>query len=143
MKAVFGNKVDVKIAGNLPRRKNAGELHGRAGKNSDGLTVISIARIAPEKNTLGALRILRSVKCNTDAHFWGTVYDEDYFQLCKEEVNRLPKHCPLCFLWCSGIFSGARSFERGRCDAIANFGENFGHVILESLQAGTPGRNSR
>lgn len=140
VKSVFGSTVKVMVAGNLPRRTEVSELplQGRASKNTDGITVISIARIAPEKNTLGAIRILRLIKCNATVHFWGAVYDESYFQVCKQEVKSMPANVKVIFHGATASSQVRKLLSEADVLLMPTLGENFGHVILESLQVGTP-----
>lgn len=140
VKLVFGPTANVMVAGNLPRNTEVSELQqqGRASKNTDGLTIISIARIAPEKNTLGAIRILCLVKCNATVHFWGAVYDENYFQSCKQELKSMPANVKVIFHGPTASSEVRKLLSEADVLLMPTLGENFGHVIIESLQVGTP-----
>lgn len=140
VKLVFGSAAKVMVAGNLPRKTDVSELQaqGRASKNTDGITVISIARIAVEKNTLGAIRILRLINCNATVHFWGAVYDESYFQSCKQELKNMPSNVKVIFHGATASSQVRKLLSEADVLLMPTLGENFGHVILESLQVGTP-----
>jgi glycosyltransferase involved in cell wall biosynthesis len=139
VRTVFGAGALVKIAANLPRSQTKHQSDaGRASKNPDCLSVVSVARIAPEKNTLGAIRMLRGVKCTTEVNFWGTVYDEKYFAACKEEVRTLPNNVKVKFCGPAAAESVESILRKSDVLLLPTQGENFGHIILESLQCGTP-----
>lgn len=140
VRTIFGNKVKVLVAGNLPRRTavNAESVNTHPPKTKDGLTVINIARIAPEKNTLDAIRMLRHVKSATTVHFWGATYNEAYYSACKEEVKSLPEHVVVHFHGSAESSEIHALLRNADVLFLPTRGENFGHVILESLQVGTP-----
>ena len=102
------------------------------------MKIISIARIAPEKNTLYAIEVLSKVKANVEADFYGPVYDKDYWEDCRLAAEKLPSNVQLKF--CGAIATEEISKTLPNYDLLfmPTRGENFGHIILESLQAGTP-----
>jgi len=139
VRTVFSEHAVVKIAANLPRKGNTNlSVAGRASKNPDCLSVVSVARIAPEKNTLGAIRMLRGVKCNTEVNLWGTVYNEKYFNLCKDELRTLPSNVKVNFCGSAQAEMVESILRKSDVLLLPTLGENFGHIILESLQCGTP-----
>lgn len=114
----------------LPKRnKTPGELH-----------MVSIARIAPEKNTLYALQRLQEIPPEHDVtfHLYGSIYDKAYWNRCKQVMGNLPGH--------------VKAEHKGavRSDAVPallshyhvlwmpSTGENFGHSIMESFMQGVP-----
>lgn len=134
---VLGDKIKIKTAGNLPqlqqnnvfkkRKKNSGELH-----------LVNIARIAPEKNLLLALEILKDVTSDVTFDFYGPVYDQAYWERCKAALQALPGNI-------KATYKG--SVESGKVlDTLRNAhflfmpttGENFGHIILQALSTGSP-----
>jgi glycosyltransferase involved in cell wall biosynthesis len=132
----MGGKCSIVVAGNLPRKTGQQILHREKEKNK--LRIISIARIAPEKNILFALETLALLESNTEADFFGTVYDEEYWKACKAVAEKLPANVKVSF---PGAVSSETIFSvLAQYDLLfmPTRGENFGHVILESMQAGTP-----
>ncbi len=134
---VFGKKVEVRLAPNLPgkmelspfvaKRKDVGMVH-----------LISIARVSPEKNLLYALEVLQKVKGKVKFDIYGPVYDYAYWEKCKAVLNKLPENIE------------AEHFGPIAKDEIPNAlkdvhflfmptqGENFGHTILEAMVCGCP-----
>lgn len=132
----IGDKTKILVAGNLPRK--AGNVPAHALKIKDKLRIVSVARIAPEKNTLFALEVLSKVGVEVEADFFGTIYDESYWQQCKAVIEKLPSNIKVKFP--GAIPSAAISKALVGYDLLfmPTRGENFGHIILESMQAGTP-----
>lgn len=133
----LGDKVRIKVAANLPRRQGAGTLHERL--KQQGVTrLVNIARIAPEKNLAYALEALTLVKNNIEFDFYGPVYDKTYWEECQRSIALMPDNVKVNY---RGVVEPDRIG-----DTLAGYhfmlmptrGENFGHVILESLSAGCP-----
>jgi glycosyltransferase involved in cell wall biosynthesis len=134
---VFGKKVDIRMAPNLPgkmelpafvpKRKDAGMVH-----------LISVARVSPEKNLHYALEVLQKVKGKVKFDIFGPIYDYAYWEKCKAILNKLPDNIQ------------AEHFGPIVKDEIPNAlkdvhflfmptqGENFGHTILEAMMCGCP-----
>jgi glycosyltransferase involved in cell wall biosynthesis len=136
IRKAIGDKTEILIAGNLPRKITS--LAEHTIKKPGILKIISIARIAPEKNTLYAIEVLSKVKVPVEADFYGPVYNEAYWNECKAKAVQVPSHIKINFP--GAISSEAISKTLSNFDLLflPTRGENFGHIILESLQAGTP-----
>jgi len=134
----FGNSSSVKIAANLPRLIKD-KLVRKNNKKEGELRVISIARVAPEKNLLFALNILSSLsKGRIHFEVYGPKYDTEYWSACEKVISNLPKNVTVNY---GGSLSGDHVLEElTKYDVLflPTQGENFGHVILESLTVGTP-----
>jgi glycosyltransferase involved in cell wall biosynthesis len=136
IQAVFGN-VRIKLAPNLPEnRKQTAYL--KRPKAQGSVRLINVARIAPEKNLLYALRVLGQVKAQVVFDFYGPIYDHSYWKECLAQAKRLPANV-------SASYKGV--LEPGKVgDTLAAYhfmfmptrGENFGHIISQSFAAGTP-----
>lgn len=134
---VFGDKVEVRLAPNLPgkmelpaftpKRKAPGAVH-----------LISVARISPEKNLLYALEVLSKVKGKVKFDIYGPVYDYAYWQKCKTVINRLPENIeaehfgPIAKDEIPDALKGVHFLF------MPTQGENFGHTILEAMVCGCP-----
>lgn len=104
---------------------------------SDDVRIVFYSRVAPKKNLLAAIEAVRRLESATLTVI-GPVDDESYADRCRKAAKD------------AGIghrvdFAGAIRPEH-TIDELAGFdlfilptlGENFGHVIFESLAAGTP-----
>lgn len=100
--------------------------------------LVSIARIAPEKNLLFLLKALRDVKHNVVLNLFGSVYDENYWQQCREEISRLPENISVNYCGLAERSAVPSIIQQHHFLVLPSRGENFGHVISESLLAGRP-----
>ncbi|CAN5844918.1 hypothetical protein BH11BAC7_BH11BAC7_30670 [soil metagenome] len=132
----IGDKTKIIVAGNLPRKPGAVAAH--ALKIKDKLRIVSVARIAPEKNTLFALEVLAKVRVAAEADFFGAVYDEQYWQQCKAVLDKMPSNVRVRFPGPIPSEDISKTLVEYDLLFMPTRGENFGHIILESMQAGTP-----
>lgn len=133
---VLGQRTPVRIAENLTAAAIAPFMP--ATKNGETLRLICLARIAPEKNTLYAMRCLQQVKSAVHIDFYGTAYDEAYKEQCRNEMEKLPAN--ITANWCGAVDAEAvpALLQRYHALLLPTRGENFGHVILETFAAGRP-----
>lgn len=109
-----------------PLRKDQFKKEGEA-------KLIFLSRVHPKKNLDYALDVLRSVKSKIQFDIYGPIEDKPYWERCQKTIQNLPKNivCRYCgevlpenvptvFSSYDGFFFPTR-------------GENFGHVIYESL----------
>ena len=133
----FGSHAKIKTASNLPKKITANIDKIRI-KEKGKVKLINIARIAPEKGLLYALEILRNVKAKVDFDIYGPVYNEKYWKLCQKIIQQLDNNIKVTY---KGSIPGGKVEE-----ILSNYhfmlmptkGENFGHVIFESMSAGCP-----
>ena len=137
IRTVMGENVTIKTAAVLPQRFAMTELALR-NKKVNFVRLVNIARIAPEKNTLYALQILKLVKQNVEFDFYGPIYNKDYWAQCQQALIELPSNV-------KANYKG--SLESNKVlDVLSLYdfmfmpttGENFGHIILQSLVVGCP-----
>jgi glycosyltransferase involved in cell wall biosynthesis len=133
----LGDKVLVRTAGNLPGMNKNLKWEERT-KTIGSVKLVNIARIAPEKNLIYALRLLKQIKSEVQFDFYGPVYNQEYWSECKHVLDELPSNI-------KANYKG--SIENDKVDLVLRnyhfmlmptLGENFGHVILQALSAGCP-----
>lgn len=133
----MGPKAIVKIAGNLSKKIALPAFEPRI-KEKGSLKLVNIARIAPEKNLIYALELLKEVKSEVQFDFYGPVYEETYYQECKLAMEKLPQNVKANY---KGVIPNSEvNSTLSSYDAMLmpTLGENFGHIILESLIAACP-----
>lgn len=107
-------------------------------KEAGAVKLVSVARIAVEKNTLLAVESLRGAKGNVQFNLYGPVYDEAYWAKCRAAIAGLPanvlmKHCgTVPPEQVPAVLAGHHALF------MPSAGENFGHTMLEALSAGRP-----
>jgi len=134
---VMGNNYEIKIAGNLPK-KIAIEGFAPKSKKSGSIQLINVARIAPEKNLKYALEILKDVKANVQFDYFGPIYDERYHNECKAVIEVLPKNIAVNYKGVIPNLEVNETLKNYDAMLMPTLGENFGHIILESLIAARP-----
>ena len=102
------------------------------------LRLAYVSRITPKKNLEAALRALAGVRGDVSFDVHGTVDDEGYWLSCKSAMARLPKGVTVRHLGALHPDRVLETFAAHDFSVLPTLGENFGHVILESLLAGCP-----
>jgi glycosyltransferase involved in cell wall biosynthesis len=134
---VFGDKVEVRMAPNLPHKMELSPFIERR-KDPGSVHFISVARISPEKNLLYGLEVLKNVKGKVKFDAYGPVYDYAYWEKCKAVINKLPENIEF-----EHLGPIAKEDIPGRLKDVhflfmPTRGENFGHTILEAMVHGCP-----
>jgi len=137
VKRWIGRNTIVHLVPNLGRKLER-STSAAIVKHAGVLRLVSVGRIAQEKNTLFAIE--RLAKLSGQVHFdlYGTVYDEAYWQRCQQAIAQLPSnvkvqgHGEVDPEKVPEILSGAHVLF------MPSVGENFGHSMLEALSMGRP-----
>lgn len=134
LKCVLGNESQCIIAEDLPRNEKVEHVHK---KEKNHLKLIFISRICEMKNLLGTIQIISHLtEFPIQFDIYGNIEDKEYWDKCKKCLKQLPTNISWNY--------------QGECDSndvvnvLSNYdvflfptlGENFGHVISESLLAG-------
>jgi glycosyltransferase involved in cell wall biosynthesis len=99
---------------------------------------VSIGRISPVKNLHTALEALEGVSSPLEFDIFGPVEDSAYWARCQRIMATLPRHVRATYRGelppqqVRATFSGYDAF------VFPTLGENFGHIIAESLSASCP-----
>lgn len=101
------------------------------------LKMIYLSRITPKKNLLFAINVLKKINRNVDFDIFGLIDNEKYWGKCKNEIERLPKNISASYKNILKHDEVIKTFKKYDILFLPTKGENFGHVILESLFAGT------
>jgi glycosyltransferase involved in cell wall biosynthesis len=126
--STFTNVTDVsQLAAPRETNKKAGELR-----------LISVARIAREKNLIYALSALKHVSQPVHLDIFGSVYDQPYLQECRQVAESLPPHISVSFHHAIPNTELPGLLPKYHALILPTLGENFGHIIAESLLAGVP-----
>jgi glycosyltransferase involved in cell wall biosynthesis len=126
------------VAPNLPRKSLP--VPKKVSKEKGQLRLVSMARIAPEKNTLFALEALKRTAGKVDIVFdlYGQIYNETYWQECKTVIDALPSNITINYRGMVESDKVAEVIGDYHFLFLPSRGENFGHVILESFTAARP-----
>lgn len=119
-------------------RKAPGQQPDPVQKRSGELRLISLARVAEEKNTLFAIERLQQVKGHVHFSLYGTIYDQDYYERCQRAIAGLP--AGVVVEWHGQLPNEqvAAAIRDAHFLYMPSVGENFGHAMLEALTVGRP-----
>lgn len=137
IKRWIGKEVKVHLVPNLGRKLEQQEPMP-IGKKPGELRLVSVGRIAPEKNTLFAIERLMKLEGNVRFDLYGTVYDQAYYERCLEAVARLPQNVAVVMHGHIDQDRVAHVIGEAHAVFMPSVGENFGHTMLEALVAGRP-----
>ena len=102
------------------------------------LRICFISRITPMKNLDFAIEVLRSVRCAVIFDIYGPADDEDYTRACQTAATSLGSHIRVGWHPQVPHHKIIETFSQYDLFLFPSRGENFGHVVFESLAAGTP-----
>lgn len=121
----------------IPNIGPAVERLGNVGHQRD-IDLCFVSRINRKKNLLFLLRALSEFRVPCKVHIYGPLEDVEYWEECLNVVRGLPKNIEFCY---GGILERdevIRTIGRSKIFVLPTLGENFGHIILDALCAGTP-----
>lgn len=106
--------------------------------NGDTLRLVFVSRISRKKNLAAVLEGLREVETPVELDVYGPREDAAYWARCDALTRQLPGHVTVHYRGHAEpgqvreVFAGHDAF------VFPTLGENFGHVIAESLSASCP-----
>ena len=128
------------IAEDLPRKIDFEKMISKLKnyqKDEKSLHIIFLSRICDKKNLEYCLDILKDIKdLQIIFDIYGTIEDDRYWQLCKRKIDLLPHSIKTSYKgevkpeYIEDVFSKYDVF------LFPTKGENYGHVIYESLASG-------
>lgn len=134
LKDIIGDDARCIIAEDLPRIDKIEHIHV---KKKNTLKVVFISRISKMKNLIGAIEILSYIKNNLiEFDIYGNLEDKEYWEECKEKLKRLPSNINWNYKGECDSDNVVNTFANYDVFLFPTLGENFGHVISESLIAG-------
>ncbi len=138
IKQHFGKHMNISLAPNLSAIST--NLPKEKVKIDKTLYLFFLSRIAIKKNLLGALNLLSKVNGEYAIKFKiiGPIDDKDYWEQCKKKIARLPKHVQVDYLGAIPNQELSQHLLDEHVLLLPTYGENFGHVIMESWQNGCP-----
>ncbi|HPJ96846.1 MAG TPA: glycosyltransferase family 4 protein [Syntrophales bacterium] len=141
IKAMKINPESIQIAGDFPIKQNPASSSApkiQFPANHEGLKIIFLSRISREKNIDYALRILSKIKTNVVYDIYGPAENETYWKECKDLIQKLPPNVTVRYLGSVAPDQVINVFSQYDLFLFPTGGEAYGHVIAESLSAGTP-----
>jgi glycosyltransferase involved in cell wall biosynthesis len=141
IRSAFGDNIRVMIAPNIPAQASVlNHQASRERKVAGRLKILFLSRISRMKNLDGALTMLQGI--DGDLHFdiYGPLEqkDQQYWVECQKIISGLPPNIKVTY--CGDIEHSkvTRVMKEHDLFFLPTLGENFGHVVPESLLNGCP-----
>ena len=131
----LGTEARVRVAANFPRLLPA---QIPVQKEPGNLKMISVGIVSPMKNYLLVLQALENVKANVEYHIYGPVKDTVYWEVCLEQIKKLPGHITVFFHREIPAHKIPEKLQEQQLFILPSVSENYGHAIIEALSAGVP-----
>lgn len=134
----FGEKSKIIVANNLTMNYQNMSYDKEIRKESGKIKIIFLSRIHPKKNLLFCLKLLNKIKEDVIFDIYGPIEDKNYWEKCKDIITSLPNNITVNY---EGIVVSKdiiKTFSEYHIFLFPTLGENFGHVITESLISGCP-----
>ncbi|RYZ62416.1 MAG: glycosyltransferase [Chitinophagaceae bacterium] len=135
IKTVFGKRVTIHVAANLPRTLEKQEIKD---KIPGCLSLVTVALISPMKNILLVLEALKTVKERVEYHLFGPVIDKGYWQQCTAVIHALPPNITVHVYGGLNPADLPMALGKGHMFILPSRSENFCHAIYEALVTGKP-----
>lgn len=107
-------------------------------KRAGHADIVFLSRISPKKNLLYALRLLAQVKGDVSFWIYGPLEDANYWQKCEKLISELPNNIRVAYGGEIAANDVGAILSLYNLLLFPTLGENFGHVVIESLSAGCP-----
>lgn len=102
------------------------------------LKLCFISRISREKNLTYALDVLRHVKSAVIFDIYGVLENKVFWQECEDKIALLPNNVHVAYKGSLKREEVRTTFAKYDLFFFPSVGENYAHVIAESLSVGTP-----
>lgn len=113
-------------------------INERVGKGIGHVNLIFLSRIVAKKNLIFAIEALRKVNGEISFDIYGPIEDKNYWDLCKKKADELPSNIKVKYCGDLSHDDVSKTFNMYNVFLFPTKSENYGHVIVESLMAGTP-----
>lgn len=127
----------IYVALNIPRIGNEIEIKDIQKVHNSVLNIIFLSRISKEKNLPFALEILTQINREVKFDIYGPIEDLSLWEKCKKIIDTMPSNIKINYLGIVNRDLIRDTFIKYDLFFFPSFGENYAHVIVESLLSGT------
>jgi glycosyltransferase involved in cell wall biosynthesis len=136
IKTVFGKKANIRYVNDFPAMMQP-QL-SICSKVVGELNCLFISRISPKKNLLYLLEHIGQLSSEINLTIIGPVEDKEYWDRCQKVIRNSPKNITVSYLGAIPNSELTDYYRSNHLFILPTYGENFGHVIFESLLCGRP-----
>ena len=133
IKREIGSDTVCRLAEDIPRQL---PFVPKPTPKQDALKVVFLSRISKEKNLEFAMNVLKDIKGRIDFDIYGPAPDKVYFNECMQLSEKLPKNIVISYKGEVPAENVPEIFSQYQVFLFPTLGENYGHVIFESMAAG-------
>ena len=129
----------IKIAPDLPKKfHNLKNITLVKNKKKNNLKIVFLSRISPMKNLDFLIKVLEKVQKEVLLNIYGPIEDKNYWIRCKKLIKNMPPNIKIIYK--GGVLPRKVNsiFANHHLFIFPSKGESYGHVVAESLTAGTP-----
>jgi glycosyltransferase involved in cell wall biosynthesis len=105
-------------------------------KQKNELKIVFVSRISRKKNLHYALNLLFLVDSEIIFDIYGPIEDVKYWNKCEKIIQKLPENIKVSYKGCLNQNNIIYKMREYHCFLFPTLSENFGHVIVEAMQAG-------
>jgi glycosyltransferase involved in cell wall biosynthesis len=136
IKKRIGSNVLISEISNLPN--SATEIK-HIDKKENILRLCFISRISEKKNLNFTIEVLKKIKNKTIIFdVFGPIEDQTYWNSCLENAKKLPTNITLSYKGILKPFEISSTIGKYHVLLLPTQNENYGHIIVETLQHGRP-----
>ena len=131
-------KQSILIAADVNPKVTKEELGISPHKEPGRLKIVFVSRVSRMKNLDGAIRLLTGLSGSIEFHIYGPIEDRRYWQKCTALIKAVDRNIQINYCGVLRPEEVSKTFSQYHLFLLPTHGENFGHVIAESLAAGCP-----
>jgi len=109
-----------------------------APRDCDALKICCISRVSKMKNIEFSISVISRLTCPAVFTLAGPAEDKEYLEKCLNLTEQLPENIKFEYVGALKNHEVLEVFSNNHVFLLPTLGENFGHVIIESLSVGTP-----
>ena len=128
----------IVVAQDLHSKRENNMTEGSIDKRRGTLRIVFISRVSRMKNLDGAIRMLKGLTGNIEFDIYGPIEDRTLWQECLTLVETLGDNIRVKYCGVLPQNEVVGVFSKYHLFLFPTHGENYGHVIAESLTAGCP-----
>lgn len=137
IRKIFGNSTKIRLIKNFPSFQQQSLQH--VTKKAGVLKCLFVSRISPKKNLLYLLELLQQIKgVELQLSIVGPVEAEVYWARCQQAIKQLPENIIVQYKGAIPALQLPAIYAAHHLFVLPTYGENFGHVIFESIISGRP-----
>lgn len=134
---IFGKSTMTSFAENFPSQPQL-KKPSKHFSSGGSCKIIFLSRVNPKKNLDFVLSSLKNLNQSIELNIYGVVDDNAYWKHCQTLIAELPKNISVHYKGPIPHQNVLHAMAQHDLFFFPTRGENFGHVIHESLSAGTP-----